>query len=117
MHLPIRAATIGTMTDDKVKRRLTTVLCADVHGYSRLMEADETGTLETLRRYFSETGQLETFDEASEVQILRGMRDALTPKLPVSEKSELRTRLSQALEQENYELAAILRDELKQLKE
>lgn len=40
-----------TMTDDKVKRRLTTVLCADVYGYSRLMEADETGTLETLRRY------------------------------------------------------------------
>ncbi|MBR0776266.1 adenylate/guanylate cyclase domain-containing protein [Bradyrhizobium diazoefficiens] len=39
------------MTDDKVKRRLTTVLCADVHGYSRLMEADEAGTLETLRRY------------------------------------------------------------------
>lgn len=41
------------MTDDKVKRRLTTVLCADVHSYSRLMEADETGTLETLRRYFA----------------------------------------------------------------
>lgn len=39
------------MTDSKVKRRLTTVLCADVYGYSRLMEADETGTLETLRRY------------------------------------------------------------------
>jgi adenylate cyclase len=36
---------------DKVKRRLTTVLCADVSGYSRLMEADEAGTLETLRRY------------------------------------------------------------------
>src|SRR5215469_10591981 len=36
---------------DKVKRRLTTVLCADVHGYSRLMEADEAGTLEKLRRY------------------------------------------------------------------
>ena len=39
------------MTDDKVKRRLTTVLCADVQGYSRLMEADEAGTLATLRRY------------------------------------------------------------------
>jgi adenylate cyclase len=39
------------MTDDKVKRRLTTVLCADVQGYSRLMEADETATLATLRRY------------------------------------------------------------------
>ena len=39
-----------SMTEDKVKRRLTTVLCADVHGYSRLMGADEAGTLETLRR-------------------------------------------------------------------
>jgi len=42
---------MAAMTDDKVKRRLTTVLCADVYGYSRLMEADEAGTLETLRRY------------------------------------------------------------------
>src|SRR6185312_10926138 len=51
MQLPVREATIWTMTDDKVKRRLTTVLCADVQGYSRLMEADETGTMATLRRY------------------------------------------------------------------
>ena len=50
MHLPVREVSVGTMPDDKVKRRLTTVLCADVYGYSRLMEADETGTLETLRR-------------------------------------------------------------------
>ena len=39
-----------SMTDDKVKRRLTTILCADVHGYSRLMGTNEAGTLETLRR-------------------------------------------------------------------
>jgi adenylate cyclase len=49
MHLPVSEATMWSMTDDKVKRRLTTVLCADVHGYSRLMGADEAGTLETLR--------------------------------------------------------------------
>jgi adenylate cyclase len=42
---------MAAMTDDKVKRRLTTVLCADVQGYSRLMEVDETGTLATLRRH------------------------------------------------------------------
>jgi adenylate cyclase len=35
----------------KVKRRLTTILCADAAGYSRLMEADEAGTLATLRRH------------------------------------------------------------------
>ena len=41
----------GAMTT-KVKRRLTTLLCADVKGYAaRLMEADEAGTLATLRRY------------------------------------------------------------------
>jgi adenylate cyclase len=40
----------ATMTN-KVKRRLTTVLCADVEGYARLMETDEMGTLATLRRY------------------------------------------------------------------
>jgi hypothetical protein len=38
---------------DQVKRRLTTVLGADVHGYSRLMETDEAGTSATLRRYRS----------------------------------------------------------------
>jgi adenylate cyclase len=35
----------------KVRRRLTTLLCADVQGYARLMEADEAGTLATLRQY------------------------------------------------------------------
>ena len=35
----------------KVRRRLTTLMCADVEGYSRLMEADEAATLATLRRY------------------------------------------------------------------
>ena len=53
MHLAVSEATMWSMTDDKVKRRLTTVLCADVHGYSRLMGADEAGTLGTLRRYRS----------------------------------------------------------------
>jgi adenylate cyclase len=34
----------------KVRRRLTTLLCADAAGYTRLMGADEAGTLATLRR-------------------------------------------------------------------
>jgi len=35
----------------KVKRRLTSILCADVKSYSRLMETDETRTIGTLRQY------------------------------------------------------------------
>ena len=51
MHLAVSESTMRSMTDEKVKRRLTTVLCADVHGYSRLMGADEAGTLGALRRH------------------------------------------------------------------
>ena len=34
-----------------VQRKLTTIFSADVQGYSRLMEADEEGTLATLKHY------------------------------------------------------------------
>jgi protein-arginine kinase activator protein McsA len=73
--------------------------------------------LDALKQHFSDVGNMDMFEHSNEVKALRGMRDALTPKLPVSEKSELRQRLQQAIEQENYELAAILRDELRMLKE
>lgn len=35
----------------KTSRKLTTIFCADVQNYTRLMSKDEEGTLETLRRY------------------------------------------------------------------
>jgi adenylate cyclase len=35
----------------RVERKLTTILCADVEGYSRLMDHDEVSTLETLKRH------------------------------------------------------------------
>lgn len=73
--------------------------------------------LESLRQHFIENDHPELYDQSGEVQALRGMRDALVPKLPVSQKSELHERLARALEQENYELAAILRDEIRLLKE
>jgi hypothetical protein len=73
--------------------------------------------LEALKQYFSEQGEPQMFEESGEVQMLRGMREALVPKLPVSQKTELKARLARAIEQENYELAAILRDELRMLKD
>ncbi len=73
--------------------------------------------LEALRQHFADTGETGLFDGSNEVRMLRGMRDALVPKLPVSQKSELHRRLDNALEQENYELAAILRDELRMLQQ
>lgn len=69
--------------------------------------------LHDLRVAFQEAGRSDEFESANEVQLLRGMRDALVPKLPASQKVELQERLRAALDAENYELAAILRDELK----
>ena len=39
------------MAEERVKRKLTTILAADVEGYSRLMSADEEATLNTLGEY------------------------------------------------------------------
>ena len=55
------------------------------------------------------------FKHRPEVQLLQGMHALLVPRLPSSQRVELQSRLSTALRHENYELAAILRDELRQL--
>lgn len=71
--------------------------------------------IEALKLFYESTGQPEQFDEAGEVEMLREMRDGLIPKLPVSQKAELRQRLEAAIVSENFELASILRDELRML--
>jgi hypothetical protein len=71
--------------------------------------------LEALRQHFARSGEPGAFDASNEVQMLRGMREALVPKLPLSPRGELQKRLQRAIATENYELAAILRDELKQI--
>jgi adenylate cyclase len=37
------------MAEERIQRRLAAILAADVVGYSRLMEQDESGTLATLK--------------------------------------------------------------------
>ncbi|MDX2132776.1 MAG: UvrB/UvrC motif-containing protein [Planctomycetota bacterium] len=96
-------------------RALASQAVKDGEPKAALLAIDEG--LEVLRRHFEEAGRPQLFDASNEVQALRGMREALVPKLPVSQKSELKDRLARAIADENYELAAILRDELKQLKE
>ena len=71
--------------------------------------------IEALRQYFTDRGVPEAFATSGEVTMLREMREALVPKLPLSQKAELRQRLEAAIAAENYELAAILRDELRLL--
>ncbi len=71
--------------------------------------------IDLIRNVYEKWGDADDLDQAPEIQLLRGMRDELVLKLPASQKNELRERLRIAVEQENYELAAILRDELRML--
>src|SRR5262245_49789818 len=43
------------MSEQQITRRLAAILAADVVGYSRMMGADEAGTVAALRRIWSET--------------------------------------------------------------
>ncbi len=46
------------MVEERVQRKLTTILAADVEGYTRLMRADEEATLGTLTQYREITDNL-----------------------------------------------------------
>src|SRR5262245_4782004 len=63
-HLPVRLLAVtgrgnfavcslvgGEMADPSSRRKLAAILSADVVGYSRLMAANETATVETLKSY------------------------------------------------------------------
>jgi hypothetical protein len=78
------------------------------------LDAIERG-LAALRVAFRVNGAEDRFEEANETLALRRMRESLVPKLPASQRIELEERLRAAVAAENYELASILRDELRQL--
>ena len=61
------------------KRRLTTILCADVHGYSRLMGADEAGTLADLRR---SRAAMTALVERHDGRVVNTWGDALIAEFP-----------------------------------
>ena len=51
----LRFAKGGRMAEQPITRRLAAILAADVAGYSRMMEADEAGTIAAMRQIWSET--------------------------------------------------------------
>lgn len=92
-------------------RALAGLAIRDREPRAAILAIDEA--LERIREHFVEAGEPELYEESSEARLLEGMKESLVPKLPVSPETELRDRLNKAIEQENYELAAILRDELR----
>lgn len=69
--------------------------------------------LERIAAHFTEIGDPDGFERSSEVQMLEEMRSDLEPVSPEGALEELHRRLDEAIMLENYELAAILRDEIR----
>ncbi len=60
------------MPEDRAERRLTTILAADIVGYSRLMAADEAGTLTSLKALRRELIEPKTAEYRGRVVKLMG---------------------------------------------
>ncbi len=87
---------------DKVRRRLTTLLCADAAGYTRLMGADEAGTLATLRR---RRAAMATLIERHEGRIVNTWGDAVIAEFAsVVEAVQCAVETQQELSSHNDEL-------------
>lgn len=82
-------------------------------GAGRAVEAIDRGLAE-LELVLEQSGAIEGAKDVG-VHSLRALRAAIVPKLPSSQREELRQRLEAAIMAENFELAAILRNELRQL--
>jgi adenylate cyclase len=87
---------------DKVRRRLTTLLCADAAGYTRLMGADEAGTLATLRR---RRAAMATLIERHDGRIVNTWGDAVIAEFgSVVEAVQCAVETQQELSSHNEEL-------------
>lgn len=81
------------------------------HGSSRAIEAIDQGLIELGACLSADPSGASSVHGAPEH--LRALRASLVLKLPSSQREELRRRLDAAIRSENFELAAILRDELR----
>lgn len=97
-----------------LRARTRSTLAARSGDLPRARAALEEG-LDALEAVHAAGGAVEPFDTTPEAKVLHGMREMLVPQLPASQRQELRERLNRALAVENFELAAILRNELRQL--
>src|ERR1700758_1005785 len=89
-------------TGVSVERKLTTILCADVYGYSRLMGEDEEGTLRTLSAYRKIT---DTLTERHHGRFVNSAGDSVLAEFAsVVEAVACAVAIQTALRAENAEL-------------
>ncbi|MGQ9629174.1 MAG: UvrB/UvrC motif-containing protein [bacterium] len=82
--------------------------------YENAIREVENG-IEIIKKFFKEYNQEHLADSCGEVEILRRVAESIREKMPSNPKEELEKQLKVAIEQENYERAAKIRDQLRRL--
>ena len=93
------------MAEDAVTRKLTTILSADVVGYSRLMHADEEGTLATLKSHRRELIDPKIAEHRG--RIVKTTGDGMLLEFPsVADAVRFAIEVQEAMAQRNADVAA-----------
>lgn len=79
--------------------------------FKEALETIEHG-LDSIRDFFVRFGQEEAFAHSNEVKVLRRFAREIRRKLPVDPLTRLQSQLERAVQEERYEDAAKLRDEI-----
>jgi hypothetical protein len=87
----------------------------DVNDYAMAIQQIEEG-VEKIRAFCREHGRGEAADNGGEVQSLENWLEEIRAKRPLSRREKLERALHDAISSENYEKAAQVRDQLRNLK-
>lgn len=86
-------------------------------GAARSALAHVEAGLKALKEFFASFNQPQAYYKSSEVRVLRKLRSRIKKGLPPDPVAELQKQLRRALDEERYEEAARLRDQLRSLDE
>ena len=95
-----------------MRSRALACLALEDKEYNRAMEIIEEG-VEEIRDFFLQIGREDLIESCRELQFLEEWAERIENNKPLTPIDKLRRELSHAVEQEDYERAAQLRDELR----
>ena len=95
-----------------MRARALACIALEAKEYNRAMELIEIG-VEEIKEFFYQVGREDLMGECRELQFLEEWAERIETNKPLTPVDKLRRELSHAVEQEDYERAAKLRDQLR----
>jgi tetratricopeptide (TPR) repeat protein len=98
----------------RMSRTASALKCADQGDFDRALAFTELG-LREINDLADIDNDTFRFEKKRSIGVLRGVRQEILSRRPISEAERLRRQINQAVAEENYERAAQLRDQLRDL--